>query len=84
MGAANLLAGQIGKGLIFLAIEIEYIVFMVTKGIHNLDMMRTLGTSTQGMVFNEAIGIFEVTQGDNSMLILLYGVVTLVIIVIII
>ncbi len=79
MGAANLLAGQIGKGLIFLAIEIEYIVFMVTKGIHNLDMMRTLGTSTQGMVFNEAIGIFEVTQGDNSMLILLYGVVTLVI-----
>ena len=79
MGAANIAAGQIIKGLIFLALEAAYIVFMIQKGIHNLDMMRTLGTSTQGMTFNEALGIYEVSQGDNSMLILLSGVVTLVI-----
>jgi arabinogalactan oligomer/maltooligosaccharide transport system permease protein len=79
MGAANIVAGQIIKGLIFLALETAYIVFMIQKGIHNLDMMRTLGTSTQGMTFNEALGIYEVSQGDNSMLILLSGVVTLVI-----
>ena len=79
MGLANILAGQVLKGIIFLALEIAYIVFMTGSGIHNLDMMRTLGTSTQGMTFNEAIGIYEVSQGDNSMLILLYGVVTLVI-----
>ncbi len=79
MGAANIAVGQIIKGLIFLALETAYIVFMIQKGIHNLDMMRTLGTSTQGMTFNEALGIYEVSQGDNSMLILLSGVVTLVI-----
>ncbi len=79
MGAGNILSGQIIKGLIFLAIEIAYIVFMFQKGLYNLGMMRTLGTSTQGMTFNEAIGIYEVTQGDNSMLLLLYGVITIVI-----
>ena len=79
MGLANILSGQVLKGLIFLCIEIAYIAFMGASGFRNLDMMRTLGTSTQGMAFNEALGIYEVSQGDNSMLILLYGVVTLVI-----
>lgn len=79
MGAGNIISGQIIKGLIFLAIEIAYIVFMFQKGLYNLGMMKTLGTSTQGMSFNEAIGIYEVTRGDNSMLLLLYGVITIVI-----
>lgn len=79
MGAGNMLNGQIAKGLIFLMAEIVYIVFMLQSGIHNLSKMRTLGESTQGMAFNETLGIYEVTKGDNSMLILLYGVVTLVI-----
>jgi arabinogalactan oligomer/maltooligosaccharide transport system permease protein len=79
MGAGNVAAGQFGKGIIFFLIEVLYLVFMARKGLHNLDMMRTLGTSTQGMTYNEALGIYEVSKGDNSMLILLYGVVTLVI-----
>ncbi len=79
MGSANIFSGQILKGFIFLALEVAYIIFMAGRGFYNLNMMRTLGTSTQGMTFNEALGIYEVSQGDNSMLILLYGVVTLVI-----
>lgn len=77
-GAANLAHKQLVKGLMFLAIEVAYIYYMVTSGAHNLVMLTTLGTQQQGMVFNETLGIFEMTQGDNSMLILLWGVVTCV------
>jgi arabinogalactan oligomer/maltooligosaccharide transport system permease protein len=76
---ANIRNGQVIKGLIFLAIEIVYIAFMILTGRHNLAMMTTLGTNTQGMTYNESLGIYEVTKGDNSMLILLSGVVTIVI-----
>ncbi|MDC7294548.1 sugar ABC transporter permease [Butyrivibrio sp. DSM 10294] len=78
-GLSNIRNGQVLKGLIFMALEALYLVFMILTGGHNLAMMRTLGTSTQGMTFNESLGIYEVSQGDNSMLILLSGVVTLVI-----
>lgn len=78
-GAANIAHGQIAKGIMFLALEIAYIVYMVLSGVHNLAMMTTLGTQSQGMAFNEAKGIVEMVQGDNSMLILLWGVVTCVI-----
>ncbi len=78
-GLSNIVCGQIVKGLLFLAIEITYIFYMIENGLGYLEKMLTLGTEEQGMVFNEAIGIFEFSQGDNSMLILLYGVVTCVI-----
>ncbi len=78
MGLSNIRNGQVIKGFIFAAIEALYIAFMVMTGNHNLHMMRTLGESTQGMVYNESLGIYEVTKGDNSMLILLEGVMTLV------
>lgn len=75
-GLSNIVRGQIVKGLIYLAIEVAYIIYMVQSGFDALAKMTTLGTEQQGMVFNEATGIFEVSQGDNSMLILLYGVIT--------
>ena len=78
-GLSNIKNGQVLKGLIFLVLEIAYIAFMILTGSHNLHMMRTLGVNTQGMTYNESLGIYEITKGDNSMLILLAGVVTLVI-----
>ena len=78
MGLANMARKQIVKGLLFLAIEIGYILFMVTTGVHYLIKLRTLGTEKQGMVFDESQGIYIISQGDNSMLILLYGVTTIV------
>jgi arabinogalactan oligomer/maltooligosaccharide transport system permease protein len=77
MGLSNLLRGQIIKGLLFLFVEFTYVYFMITSGVSKLAGLRTLGSKKQGMVMNEAKGIFELQQGDNSMLILLYGVVAL-------
>ena len=79
LGAANFAGGQIIKGFLFLILEIIYFAYMFTVGFSYLGKITTLGTVQQGMVFNEEIGIFEMTAGDNSMLILLYGVATLVI-----
>ena len=77
-GAANIAHKQIIKGLIFLAIEAAYIYYMVVGGVKNVINLTTLGTRQQGLVFNPATGIMEMSQGDNSMLILLWGVVTCV------
>ncbi|MBR2044738.1 MAG: sugar ABC transporter permease [Agathobacter sp.] len=76
-GLGNILNKQIGRGLIFLAIEIAYLIYMITFGIGALGDMVTLGTATQEEVFNEALGIYEYTKGDNSMLCLLFGVATI-------
>ena len=77
-GLGNILNKQIVRGLIFLAIEIAYIVYMATFGVRAIGNFMTLGTKEQGQTYNEALGIYEYTAGDNSMLFLLYGVITIV------
>ena len=77
-GAANVACGQVVKGLLFLAVEIGYILFMILTGFEKLKDLSTLGENTQGMNFNEELGIYEMSAGDNSMLILLAGVATIV------
>jgi len=54
---------------------------MVYAGIHNLAMLPSLGDTPQQEVWNEAKGIYEYVAGDNSLLILLYGVVTIFVII---
>ena len=76
-GLGNLINKQIIRGLIFLAIEIGYIVYMVTFGVGALGDFATLGTAVQEEVWDEAQGLFVYTAGDNSMLCMLYGVITL-------
>jgi len=77
-GLGNLVNRQIVRGLIFLAMEIGYLVYMFSFGVKALGDFVTLGTVEQGEVFNEALGYYEYTAGDDSMLCLLYGVITLV------
>lgn len=79
MGAGCLLRGQIAKGLIFLFLQASYIVYMVTFGASQLALFQTLGTSTRKQVWDATQGIFLYKQGDNSMLILLFGTITIVI-----
>ena len=81
MGAGNIAHKQIIKGLIFLLIEVAFIYFMVTTGAHCLAMLPSLGDRAQEEVWNEAKGIYEYVAGDNSLLILLYGVVTIFVII---
>jgi hypothetical protein len=52
---------------------------MVSYGATAVKNFITLGTSAQKEVFNEKKQIYEYVVGDNSMLCLLYGVITLVI-----
>ncbi len=83
MGLGNLLAGQYIKGLLFLLIEAAVIVYMAIPegGLHWLGMLPSLGDQEQGKVWNENLGIFEYTQGDNSANILLYSVATIAILI---
>ena len=70
MGIANLRRKQIIKGLLFLASEVAFIAYMIFYGASSLKNMMTLGTQTQGWVFDETLGIDVLTEGDNSMLLL--------------
>ena len=76
MGFGNIMHGQIIKGLIYLAVEVAYIVFMVVNGAGFLAMLPSLGTVPQEEVWDEARQIYTYTEGDQSVLILLYGVAT--------
>lgn len=82
MGTSNLKRGQIIKGLLFLLCEAGFIFYAVTTGFTALANMRTLGTQTQGWVFDEALGIDVLTEGDNSMLLLLWGVLAILLFVV--
>ena len=74
-GLGNLLNGQIARGIIFLGIEIAYIIYMVTSGFNALGGLVTLGTVEQQEVWDDALGMYTYTDGDNSMLFLLFGVI---------
>ena len=57
--------------------EIAYLVFMITKGLHCLAMLPSLGTVEQQEIWNEELQVYLYTKGDQSILILLYGLATL-------
>ncbi|MBR0165161.1 MAG: sugar ABC transporter permease [Lachnospiraceae bacterium] len=77
MGAGSLFRGQIVKGLLYLAIQAGYIYYMITFGAFYVIKLPTLGTVTQTKEFDPALGFSVIKPGDNSMLILLYGVMSL-------
>ena len=76
-GLGNFAHKQIARGIVFLGIEIAYIVYMATFGIGALGDMITLGSVEQAEVWDDALGIYTYSKGDNSMLCLLFGVVTI-------
>ena len=82
MGLGNIAAGQIIKGLLFLAIEAGFITYMVLPmgGAYWLSMLPGLGEVERIEVWNEEEGFYEYLPGDRSQQILLYAVATLVII----
>lgn len=74
MGAGSFLRKQYAKGITLLGFQIAYIYYMFSSGFSRIVGLKTLGTVEQGKVFDEAQGIYLYTQGDNSMLFLLFGV----------
>ena len=80
MGLGHFAVGQYIKGLIFLAIEVAFVAYMVapTGGFHWLGLMPSLGDRVTEEVWNDDLGVYEYVQGDNSQQILLYATATLV------
>lgn len=74
MGFGNLANRQIVKGLLFLAVEAAFIVYMVQYGAQAIWSLRNLGDTQQGWIYDETLGIDVLQDGDNSMLLLLFGI----------
>ena len=81
MGFGQLARGQIGKGLFYALTELAFLLSMIFFGGRYIGHLFSgdLGTRLSGEQWNESLQIFEKIQGDNSFLILLYGVASLVI-----
>jgi len=82
MGGGQLLRKQYVKGVIYLSLQILFFAYLFGFGGNYLlhFFSGNLGTNVSGERWNEQLQIFEKVVGDNSFLILLYGVMTLVLI----
>ena len=78
-GAGQMARGQFVKGLSYLLLFLAYTLYMIFVGGKYLFQLFSgnLGTRVSGEVWNDNLQIYEKITGDNSFLILLYGVVTL-------
>ncbi len=74
MGFGPLLRGQIVKGLAFLATECLFILYLMKWGIFYLSKITTLGTVKTQKIRRKTV------YGDNSFMILLMGILTIVVI----
>ncbi|NLO84770.1 MAG: sugar ABC transporter permease [Clostridiales bacterium] len=81
MGFGCLSRGQIIKGLLYLLFQVAVILYYVIFGWHYVSKLGTLGTVTVQKVYVEGSKFPINVPGDNSMLILLFGVMSLLILV---
>ncbi len=80
MGFGQLRRKQILRGIIFLSFEILFIVYMIGFGWKYLALLGSLGHEAMVEIWNEEEQIYEYASHDNSMLILLYSLITFFII----
>ena len=78
-GLGNIRRGQFVKGILFLFLTAAYIVYFWRTGVFVLQKLPTLGTKTQEKVWDDVQGVFVYEPGDNSLLILLSGVIFVVV-----
>ena len=80
MGFGQIAEGQILKGILYLLVQGLFLLFMIFFGGRYIFHLFSgdLGTRLAGERWNEELQLFEKIQGDNSFLILLYGVVSII------
>ena len=78
MGAGYWRRKQVVKGILVTLLQIAVLAYMVFIGFPNIQKFGTLGTIQQQMVYNPATMKNEVNDYDNSLLILLFGVISMV------
>lgn len=77
MGLGCIVRGQVIKGLLYLGAEVGMLSYIFGFGWQYLKDIGTLGTTTETEHFDAELGIMVYGVADNSMLILLYSVMTL-------
>ena len=78
MGLGNIVRGQVVKGLLFLAVQAAYIIYMIKVGIGCLADLKLGGVNAEE-IWDEAQGIYVYTHQDRTILFLLYGIVAIVV-----
>ena len=71
---------QFVRGILFLLAEVFVVSFLIRSGINNLKLLVTLGELEQQKVWDEAKSVYIYTDGDRSLIILLYGIITIAVI----
>ncbi len=79
-GAGQIIRKQYVKGGLYLLLTIAFFSYLIGGGARYLAQLFSgdLGKIVSGEVWNEELQIYEKIRGDNSFLILLYGVATIV------
>ncbi len=82
MGFGQIAEGQLGKGLMYLFAQLAGLLFTIFLGWRYIAHLFSgdLGTQLAGERWNEELQMFEKIKGDNSFLILLYGVASILLI----
>lgn len=80
MGTGCVRYKQYVRGLIYFLTEVGFFYFFRNFALQYLGKFNTLGTETQKKVWNDELQIFQRFPGDNSMLILLYSVLSLAVV----
>ncbi len=83
MGSGSLFNHQVIKGLIYLGLQIGFVLMMVFFGWNYLYQIGTLGTDVPVPGYYDAeLGVYvPAVRGDNSMLILLFSVMVIMLII---
>ena len=77
--------GQWLRGALYLLLEVGFVLFMIFSGSYYLGKFDTLGDTVAEQIRDPATGLqIGMTDGDNSIIILLFGVVTILIILIVV
>ena len=88
MGLSHLFRGQIVRGLIYLLLQISFITYIILFGGNYLSMFfenffrgGNIGRNETSDFWNDELGVFDKVAGDNSFHIVLYGILSLFIII---
>ena len=77
MGFGSIARGQILRGLLFLLMEVVFIVYMIFGGVHWMSMLPSLGTRGPEQIYDPILDQYTTIYHDDSFKILLYGVLTI-------
>ena len=88
IGLSHICRGQIVRGIIYLLLEVAFVLYMILFGgkylvmcFENLVGGGSIGRTETYDFWNEDEGFYDKIIGDNSFLILLYGILTLFVII---